>query len=356
LSVTILDPRSMVPPCRPSRWPQHVPATRCSTRSRLAHRADCAEWRFERGVWPERGAVAPCERLVGAPRQLHSRCCAVARSSGRVRDRRRGLDALIIGVIARRRWGSGSATSTGRARRGGHALRHPPRGRHDAGRSVGERRGHHLVPGDIVHWGRFDRPGRCAPPAREQPRVRRVDPDRRIVPAEKSADPVASGAPLAELSSCLFMGRSSMKERPTPWWWPPAPRRSSGASPWGSASTIPRPSSSSASAALGTAGQGRRRAQHHDLRDQRRLGSSSHRRRALLPRRRSWHHPQLPAVVSTSLATGSRRLAEKKVLVKRLVCIEDLATSTCCSPTRPGPSPTATSASNGQSAPPRRER
>ena len=35
--------------------------------------------------------------------------------------------------------------------------------------------------------------------------------------------------------------------------------------------------------------------------------------------------PQLlPAVVTTSLATGSRRLAEKKVLVKRLVCIEDL--------------------------------
>ncbi|WP_431239778.1 magnesium-translocating P-type ATPase [Mycolicibacterium aichiense] len=35
--------------------------------------------------------------------------------------------------------------------------------------------------------------------------------------------------------------------------------------------------------------------------------------------------PQLlPAVVSTSLATGSRRLAQLKVLVKRLVCIEDL--------------------------------
>ncbi len=35
--------------------------------------------------------------------------------------------------------------------------------------------------------------------------------------------------------------------------------------------------------------------------------------------------PQLlPAVVTTSLATGSRRLADKKVLVKRLVCIEDL--------------------------------
>jgi P-type Mg2+ transporter len=35
--------------------------------------------------------------------------------------------------------------------------------------------------------------------------------------------------------------------------------------------------------------------------------------------------PQLlPAVVSTSLATGSRRLARLNVLVKRLVCIEDL--------------------------------
>lgn len=35
--------------------------------------------------------------------------------------------------------------------------------------------------------------------------------------------------------------------------------------------------------------------------------------------------PQLlPAVVSTSLAAGSRRLAQLKVLVKRLVCIEDL--------------------------------
>lgn len=35
--------------------------------------------------------------------------------------------------------------------------------------------------------------------------------------------------------------------------------------------------------------------------------------------------PQLlPAVVSTSLALGSRRLAQRKVLVKRLVCIEDL--------------------------------
>ena len=35
--------------------------------------------------------------------------------------------------------------------------------------------------------------------------------------------------------------------------------------------------------------------------------------------------PQLlPAVVSTSLATGSRQLAKRRVLVKRLVCIEDL--------------------------------
>jgi P-type Mg2+ transporter len=35
--------------------------------------------------------------------------------------------------------------------------------------------------------------------------------------------------------------------------------------------------------------------------------------------------PQLlPAVVATSLAAGSRQLARRKVLVKRLVCIEDL--------------------------------
>ena len=35
--------------------------------------------------------------------------------------------------------------------------------------------------------------------------------------------------------------------------------------------------------------------------------------------------PQLlPAVVSTSLAAGSRQLARRKVLVKRLVCIEEL--------------------------------
>jgi P-type Mg2+ transporter len=35
--------------------------------------------------------------------------------------------------------------------------------------------------------------------------------------------------------------------------------------------------------------------------------------------------PQLlPAVVSTSLAVGTRRLARRQVLVKRLVCIEDL--------------------------------
>lgn len=35
--------------------------------------------------------------------------------------------------------------------------------------------------------------------------------------------------------------------------------------------------------------------------------------------------PQLlPAVVSMSLAAGSRPMARRKVLVKRLVCIEDL--------------------------------
>jgi Mg2+-importing ATPase len=45
--------------------------------------------------------------------------------------------------------------------------------------------------------------------------------------------------------------------------------------------------------------------------------------------------PQLlPAVVSTGLAAGSRQLAKRKVLVKRLVCIEASATWTSWSPTR----------------------
>jgi Mg2+-importing ATPase len=32
----------------------------------------------------------------------------------------------------------------------------------------------------------------------------------------------------------------------------------------------------------------------------------------------------LPAIVTVSLATGARRLARRRVIVKRLVCIEDL--------------------------------
>ncbi|OOP63736.1 hypothetical protein BMF89_05510 [Arthrobacter sp. SRS-W-1-2016] len=35
-------------------------------------------------------------------------------------------------------------------------------------------------------------------------------------------------------------------------------------------------------------------------------------------------HPPLIESLSTSLATGTRQLARRKVLVKRLVCIEDL--------------------------------
>jgi Mg2+-importing ATPase len=44
--------------------------------------------------------------------------------------------------------------------------------------------------------------------------------------------------------------------------------------------------------------------------------------------------PQLlPAVVSTSLAAGSRQMSRRKVLVKRLVCIEDLGDIDTLSPT-----------------------
>ncbi|MCA2229268.1 P-type ATPase [Nonomuraea aurantiaca] len=76
---------------------------------------------------------------------------------------------------------------------------------------------------------------------------------------------------------------------------------------------------------LHAAGARRRRAHQHDLHHQRGLAAAGRRRAAVLPGDRRGHLPQLlPAVVSTSLAASSRRLARHKVLVMRLVCIESL--------------------------------
>lgn len=60
--------------------------------------------------------------------------------------------------------------------------------------------------------------------------------------------------------------------------------------------------------------------------------------------------PQLlPAIVTVSLATGSRRLARKQLIVQRPSASRTSATWRCCSPTRRGRSPRATSPSRWRS-------
>ena len=70
----------------------------------------------------------------------------------------------------------------------------------------------------------------------------------------------------------------------------------------------------------------RRRIDRIDLRHQRRSAPPGHARPCCSrwPSRSGITPQLLPAVVSTSLAAGSRQMSRRKVLVKRLVCIEDL--------------------------------
>jgi P-type Mg2+ transporter len=185
----------------------------------------------------------------------------------------------------------------------------------------------HLVPGDIVHLG----VGSIVPADLRILSASNLECDESIltgesVPAEKSADPVPSGAPLAELSSCLFMG-----------------------------AVVHAGATDAVVVAIGSSTQFGRIAvglDEHHPQTEFQLGLT--RFSGLLAKVGGVLSatifvinvvlgrpvidavpfslavavgitPQLlPAVVSTSLATGSRRLAEKKVLVNRLVCIEDL--------------------------------
>ena len=173
-----------------------------------------------------------------------------------------------------------------------------------------------------------DRPGRHPAARRERPRVRRVDPDRRVGAGRRSPPtPVPTGAPLAELSSCVFMGTVVHAAAAAASWSPPGARTEFGRIAVGLGEppardrvpARPRP-------LLGAAGQGRRRADRHDLRRSTSLlhrpvidaCCSRWRSRSASPR------SCCPRSCRTSLATGSRRLAATKVLVKRLVCIEDL--------------------------------
>ena len=216
-----------------------------------------------------------------------------------------------------------------RERRRGAARGHPPRG----GRVA--RRGRDRGPDD-----RRARRRRRAPHRRHRPRRRPAARRRRdlecdesiltgeSVPVEKSAAPVATGASVspAVVVRCSW-APSSTRGPATPSSSPPGgdgvrqdrrrPRRAARRRP------------SSSSGLRGFSGLLAKVAgvlSVVDLRDQRRprRARSSTRCCSRWPSRSGITPQLLPAVVSTSLATGSRRLARKKVLVKRLVYIEDL--------------------------------
>ena len=239
-----------------------------------------------------------------------------------------GLDALIIGIIVAASVGLGFVNEF-RAERAAEAMHseihHNVAVTRD-GSSV-DVEVTHLVPGDIVHLG----VGSIIPADVRILTASNLECDESIltgesIPAVKSSAPATSGTTLAELSSCLFMG-----------------------------TVVHEGAADAVVVAIGPATQFGRIAlglgeRHPETEFQLGLTRFS----GLLAKVGGVLSvtifvinvalgrpvidavlfslavavgitPQLlPAVVSTSLATGSRRLAEKKVLVKRLVCIEDL--------------------------------
>ncbi|MGZ6952294.1 MAG: magnesium-translocating P-type ATPase [Acidimicrobiia bacterium] len=239
-----------------------------------------------------------------------------------------GADALIIGVIIAVSVGLGFVNEY-RAERAAEALHDEIRHLVTVVRS-GEPTSvevTHLVPGDIVRLS----VGAIVPADVRLLAADDLECDESIltgesVPAEKSPSPVGAGAAIADLSSCMFMGTVVHE---------------------GSADAVVVATGRFTQFGRIAAGLGER---HPQTEFQRGLTRFS----GLL----AWVAgvlsvtifvvnvalgrpvidavlfslavavgitPQLlPAVVSTSLATGSRRLAHKKVLVKRLVCIEDL--------------------------------
>jgi len=237
-------------------------------------------------------------------------------------------DAIIIGVIITASVGLGFANEY-RAERAAEALHSSIQHLVTAVRGGAPTRIEvtHLVPGDVVHLDI----GSIVPADLRLLASNELECDESIltgesVPAAKSPDPVEAGTPLAELSSCLFMGTVVTE---------------------GSAEAVVVATGARTQFGAIAMGLGERQP-----RTQFQIGLA--RFSVLL----AWVGgalslaifvvnlvlgrpvidavlfslaiavgitPQLlPAVVSTSLATGSRRLARKKVLVKRLVCIEDL--------------------------------
>jgi len=239
-----------------------------------------------------------------------------------------GLDALIIGVIVTASVGLGF-TNEFRAERAAEAmhseLRHAVATTRDG--VVTDVEVTHLVPGDLVHLGI----GSIVPADLRLLHTTDLECDESIltgesVPAEKSAGAAERGAPLADLTSCLFMGTVVHE---------------------GAADGVVVTTGGATQFGRIALGLGDRHPQTEFQIGLTRFSGLLAKVGGVLSVAIFVINlalgrpvidavlfslavavgitPQLlPAVVSTSLATGSRRLAQKKVLVKRLVCIEDL--------------------------------
>jgi P-type Mg2+ transporter len=239
-----------------------------------------------------------------------------------------GLDAILIGLIVAASVGLGFVNEF-RAERAAEAM-HSEIVHMVATTRDGEPVSvevTHLVPGDIVHLG----VGSIVPADVRLLASSNLECDESIltgesVPAAKSPEPVASGTPLADLSSCLFMGTVVHE---------------------GAADAVVVATGAATQFGRIAVGLGERHPQTEFQIGLTRFSGLLAKVGGVLSVAIFVINvalgrpvieavlfslavavgitPQLlPAVVSTSLATGSRRLAAKKVLVKRLVCIEDL--------------------------------
>ncbi len=239
-----------------------------------------------------------------------------------------GTDAIIIGVIIGASVGLGFVNEY-RAERAAEALHSSIRQLVTVFREGVPARLEvtHLVPGDVVHLD----VGSIVPADLRLMSASGLECDESIltgesVPAVKSPEPAKPDAALAELSSCLFMGTVVVQGSCDAVVVATGPRTQFGAIAMGLGERQPQTEFqvglSRFSVLLAWVGGA--------------LSLTIFVVNLILGRPlidavlfslavAVGITPQLlPAVVSTSLATGSRRLAQKKVLVKRLVCIEDL--------------------------------
>jgi Mg2+-importing ATPase len=239
-----------------------------------------------------------------------------------------GSDAVIIGVILVASVGLGFANEY-KAAKTAEALHSSVHHR-----CVVRRDGHPhnldvtgLVPGDVVDL----QLGQVVPADLRLLDVAGLECDESVLtgesmPAEKSAKPVPAGTPLAELASCALMGTVVRA---------------------GSGSGVVVATGGAAEFGRIALGLGQRQPETEFQVGLRKFSMLLVRVAGVLTGaifiiNVALHKPVidallfslsiavgispqlLPAVVSTSLAAGSRQLARRKVLVKRLVCIEDL--------------------------------